>query len=64
MNYTTSNLAAYLEVVLGRNTYHHEDSDIPHTGIGLVLVFMVQWCMKGIHLLIILFQDSLTMNYI
>jgi hypothetical protein len=37
MNYTTSNLA-YLEVVLGRTKYHHQDGDIPNTGIRLVLL--------------------------
>jgi hypothetical protein len=38
MNYTTSNLATYLEVVLGWTTYHHQDGDIPNTGIMLVLL--------------------------
>jgi hypothetical protein len=38
MNYTTSNLATYLEVVLGREKYHHQDGDISNTGIKLVLL--------------------------
>jgi hypothetical protein len=38
MNYTTSNLATYLEVVLGCTKYHHQDGDIPNTGIRLVLL--------------------------
>jgi hypothetical protein len=37
MNYTTSNLATYLEVVVGRKKYNHEDSDIPRTGIRFVV---------------------------
>jgi hypothetical protein len=38
MNYTTSNLATYLEVVLGRTKYHHQDGDTRNTGIMLVLL--------------------------
>jgi hypothetical protein len=38
MNYTTSNLATYLEVVLGSTQYHHQDGNIPNTGIRLVLL--------------------------
>jgi hypothetical protein len=124
MNYTTSNLATYLEVVLGRTKYHHQDGDIPNTGSRLVLLdhgsmveerdpsicytisrqfdhelhyfkvgitykrhlelhniitrtvillthnscgsscIMAHGQMEGIHLFFILFQDSLTMNYI
>jgi hypothetical protein len=30
MNYTTSHLATYLEVVLGCTKYHHQDGDIPN----------------------------------
>jgi hypothetical protein len=38
MNYTTSNLATYLEVALGRTKYHQQDGDISNTGIRLVLL--------------------------
>jgi hypothetical protein len=38
MNYTTSNSDTYLEVVLGRTTYHHQDGDIRNTGVRLVLL--------------------------
>jgi hypothetical protein len=38
MNYTTSNLATYLEVVLGSSKCHHQDGDITNTGIRLVLL--------------------------
>jgi hypothetical protein len=38
INYTTSNLATYLEVALGSSKYHHQDSGIPNTGIRLVLL--------------------------
>jgi hypothetical protein len=38
MNYTTSNLATYLEVVSGRTLYHHQDGYIPNKGIRLVLL--------------------------
>jgi hypothetical protein len=38
MNYTTSNLATYLEVVLGRTKYRHQDGDIPNKGIMLFLL--------------------------
>jgi hypothetical protein len=38
MNYTTPNLATYLEVVLGSTKYHHQDGDIPNTGSRLVLL--------------------------
>jgi hypothetical protein len=38
MNYTTSNLFTYLEVVLGRIKYHHQDGDILEIGISLVLM--------------------------
>jgi hypothetical protein len=37
MNYTTSNLATYLEVVLGRTKYHHQYGDITNKGIMLFL---------------------------
>jgi hypothetical protein len=38
INYTTSNLATYLEVALGSSKYHHQDGCIPNTGIRLVLL--------------------------
>jgi hypothetical protein len=38
INYTTSNLATYLEVALGSSNYHHQDGGIPNTGIRLVLL--------------------------
>jgi hypothetical protein len=38
INYTTSNLATYLEVALGSSKYHHQDGGIPNTGIRLVLL--------------------------
>jgi hypothetical protein len=38
MNYTNSNLATYLEVVLGSTKYHHQDGNISNTGIRLVLL--------------------------
>jgi hypothetical protein len=38
INYTTSNLANYLEVALGSSKYHHQDGGIPNTGIRLVLL--------------------------
>jgi hypothetical protein len=38
MNYTTSNLATYLEVVLGSSKYHHQDGDIPNTGSRMVFL--------------------------
>ena len=38
MKYTTSNLATYVEVVLGSSKYHRQDCDIPNTGIRLVLL--------------------------
>jgi hypothetical protein len=38
INYTTSSLATYLEVVLGSSKYHHQDGGIPNTGIKLVLL--------------------------
>jgi hypothetical protein len=38
INYTTSNLATYLEVVLGSSKYHHHDGGIPNSGSRLVLL--------------------------
>jgi hypothetical protein len=38
INYTTSNLATYLEVVLGSSKYHLQDGGIPNSGIRLVLL--------------------------
>jgi hypothetical protein len=38
INYTTSNLATYQEVVLGSSTYHHHNGGIPNAGIRLVLL--------------------------
>jgi hypothetical protein len=38
INYTTSNLATYQEVVLGSSKYHHQDGGITNTGIRLVLL--------------------------
>jgi hypothetical protein len=38
INYTTLNLATYLEVALGNTKYHHEDGGIPNIGITLVLL--------------------------
>jgi hypothetical protein len=38
MNYTTSILATYLEVLLGHIKYHHQDGYIPNAGITLVLL--------------------------
>jgi hypothetical protein len=32
------NLATYLEVVLGRTKYHHQDGDISNKVIGLILL--------------------------
>jgi hypothetical protein len=43
MNYTTSNLATYLQVVLGRTQYHHQDGDIPNPGIMLVVLYHGSW---------------------
>jgi hypothetical protein len=63
MNYTTSNLATYLEVVLGRKTYHHQDGDIPNTGIRLVLLDHGSMVNKGIHLVFKTVPVCLPMNY-
>jgi hypothetical protein len=38
INYTTSNLATYQEVVLGSSKYDHHYNGIPNTGIRLVLL--------------------------
>jgi hypothetical protein len=38
MNYTTSNLATYLEVALGSTKHHRQDGGIPNTVISLVLL--------------------------
>jgi hypothetical protein len=38
INYTTSNLDIYLEVVLGSSKYNHQDGDIPNPGTRLVLL--------------------------
>jgi hypothetical protein len=38
MNYTTSNLATYLEVVLGRTKCNQQDGDTTNTWIWLVLL--------------------------
>jgi hypothetical protein len=43
MNYTTSNLATYLEVALGSSKYHHQDVGIQNTGIRLVLLDHGSW---------------------
>jgi hypothetical protein len=43
MNYTTSNLDSYLEVVLGRTTYHRQDGDIASTQFMWILLYHVSW---------------------
>jgi hypothetical protein len=43
MNYTTSNLASYLEVVLGRTNYHHQDGDIANTRFMWLLLYHGSW---------------------
>jgi hypothetical protein len=63
MNYTTSILATYLEVVLGCTKYHHQASDIPNTGIRLVLWHHGSMVDERDPSIFILFQDILTMNY-
>jgi hypothetical protein len=64
MNYTTSRFATYLEVVLGCTKYHHQDGDIPNTGIRLVLMDHGSMLDERDTSIFILFQDSLNMNYI
>jgi hypothetical protein len=63
MNYTTSNLATYLEVVLGCTEYHHQDGDIPNRGSRLVLLHHGSMVDERDPSIFILFQDSLTINY-
>jgi hypothetical protein len=63
MNYTTLNLVTYLEVVLGRTKYNHQDGDIPNKGISLVLFYHGSMVDERDPSIFILFQDSLTMNY-
>jgi hypothetical protein len=43
MNYTTSNLASYLEVVLGRTKYHHQNGDITNTQFMWLLLYHGSW---------------------
>jgi hypothetical protein len=64
INCTTSNLATYLEVVLGCTKYHHKDSDIPSTQFMWLLLYHGSWTNGRDPSIFILFQDSLTMNYI
>jgi hypothetical protein len=63
MNYTTSNLATYLEVVLGWTTYHHQDCDTRNTGNMVVLLDHVSWTNGRDPSIFILFLNSLTMKY-
>jgi hypothetical protein len=43
INYTTSNLATYLEVALGSSKYHHKDGGISHTEIRFSSWIMAEW---------------------
>jgi hypothetical protein len=43
INYTTSNLDSYPELVLGRTTYHHQDGDIAMLQFMLLLLYHVSW---------------------
>jgi hypothetical protein len=64
INYTTSNFATYLEVVLRCTKYHHQDSDIGNAQFMWLLLYHGSWTNGRDPSIVVLFQDSLTMNYI
>jgi hypothetical protein len=63
INYTTLQLATYLEVARESTTYNHQDGGIPNKGTGLVLLDHGSMVDQSDHSFLINFLESLPMIY-